>query len=88
MNPWNRKRTFSIKSLIVPPLYSFLVVSMDGQGAKLERGCGEHFRMVKGRCPSDGAVAFTFIKNAGADAAKIQRRRSKEVMTNGQAILP
>ena len=80
-----QEKQFFQKILDSASLYSFIVISMDGKVKSWNHGAENLFgwgkQEVIGRL-----VSFTFVKDDTGKAAQIQRKRSKQVMTEGKAI--
>ncbi len=78
------KRSFQ-KILDSASLYSFVVVSMKGEVRSWNTGA-ENIMGWKRQEAIGRPVAFSFVRDDTGEAAKIQRTRSKQVMTEGKAI--
>ena len=80
-----REKEFNQKVLDSASLYSFIVISMDGKVKSWNSGAEHIFGWTRQEVVGK-PVAISFIKDDSGNAAKIQRQRSKQVMTEGQAI--
>jgi PAS domain S-box-containing protein len=80
-----QEKQFFQKILDSASLYSFIVISMDGKVKSWNSGAENLFGWSKQETIGR-PVAFTFIKDDTGQAAQIQRKRSKQVMTEGKAI--
>lgn len=84
MENLQREKQFFQKVLNSASLYSFIAIAMDGKVTSWNTGSENIFgwsaKEAIGR-----PVAFNFIKDDTGKAAKIQRQRSKEVMSKGSA---
>ena len=76
---------FFQKILDSASLYSFIVISMDGKVKSWNSGAGNLFGWSRQEAVGR-PVSFTFIKDDSGKAAQIQRKRSKEVMSEGKAV--
>ncbi len=76
---------FFQKILDSASLYSFIGISMDGKVKSWNSGATNLFGWSRQEAIGR-PVSFTFIKDDSGKAAQIQRKRSKEVMTEGQAV--
>ncbi len=80
-----QEKLFFQKVLDSSSLYAFLVVGMDGKVKSWNTGAenifGWNYDEAIGR-----PVAFSFIKDDTGRAADIQRKRSKQVMSQGKAL--
>lgn len=81
----DQEKVFFQKVLDSATLYSFIVISMDGKVQSWNSGAENLFGWSKQEALGR-PVSFTFIKDDTGEAAQIQRKRSKEVMTKGKTI--
>lgn len=81
----DKEKQFFQKILDSASLYSFIVISMDGKVKSWNSGAESLFGWTKQETVGR-PVSLTFIKDDTGEAAKIQRKRSKQVMTEGKAI--
>ncbi len=80
-----QEKQFFQKILDSAFLYSFIVISMDGKVESWNSGAENLFGWSKKEAIGR-PVSFTFIKDDTGKAAQIQRKRSKQVMTEGKAV--
>ena len=80
-----KEKDFLLKVVDCATLYSFLVVDMTGKIQSWNTGSENVFGWTKDEAIGR-PVSFSFIKDDTGMAAKIQRKRSKQVMTDGKAI--
>ncbi|MDA8308398.1 MAG: methyl-accepting chemotaxis protein [Deltaproteobacteria bacterium] len=80
-----QEKEFFQKILDSATLYSFIVISMDGKVQSWNSGAENLFGWNKQEAVGR-PVSFTFVKDDSSEAVQIQRKRSKQVMTQGKAI--
>ena len=85
MEDMEREKEFFLKVLNSASLYAFIVISMEGSIKSWNTGAENIFGWDR-EAALNRSVSFTFIKDDTGVAAKIQRRRSKQVMNDGKAI--